>query len=89
VLINPADPVTSTIVHSSGSVVATCSGQRSEPNFDDSESESEENDSDEESEESGSDIGSDSGSEGESSISSQSVKLSSRTPDNSIKIWSL
>jgi hypothetical protein len=77
--------VTSTIVHSSGTVVATCSGQRSEPIFDDCESESEESDSDEDSEQSSSDDDS----EVESSTSSLSVKLSSRTPDNSIKIWSL
>ncbi|CAG8955891.1 hypothetical protein HYFRA_00008741 [Hymenoscyphus fraxineus] len=34
------DPITSTIVHSSGTVVATCSGQRSIPMFEGSESES-------------------------------------------------
>lgn len=79
-----ADPVTSTVVHSSGTVVATCSGQRSEPKFDDSESESEESGSDEDSE----DSGSNNGSEVESSTSSPPA-MSSRTPDNSIKIWSL
>lgn len=92
-----SDPVTSTIVHRSGTVVATCSGQRSTPDFDDSESSSDESDSeddsdessDEDSEQSSSDDDS-ANSSADSSVSSrQSVKLNSRTPDNSIKIWSL
>jgi telomerase Cajal body protein 1 len=77
--------VTSTIVHSSGTVVATCSGQRSTPVLGDSDSCSEESDSDEDSEESTSDDDS----TDESVTSSQSPTLNSRTPDNSIKVWSL
>ncbi|KAK0119680.1 hypothetical protein ONS95_011116 [Cadophora gregata] len=71
------DPVTSTAVHSSGTVVATCSGQRSSPGLSISE-EVEENDgsSDDDSDDHGS-----------SSVHSSPRDL--HTPDNSIKVWSL
>lgn len=70
----PVDPVSSTVVHSSGTVVATCSGQRSVPNLGDNDSSESESDSED-------------GSEDENSLS-HSVK-SHGTPDNSIKVWSL
>jgi hypothetical protein len=74
------DPVTSTAVHSSGTVVATCSGQRRFPDasgdLSDEESDGEEYISDED----------DTISDQSSSISS---KVIPRTPDNSIKLWSL
>ncbi|KAL5330046.1 hypothetical protein ACEPPN_003570 [Leptodophora sp. 'Broadleaf-Isolate-01'] len=76
------DPVSSTIVHSSGTVVATCSGQRSSPAIGNSSGGSE--DSDEYSSEEDSEDSEDSG-----SISTRSSSLSFRIPDNSIKVWSL
>jgi hypothetical protein len=72
------DPVTSAILHSSGTVVATCSGQRSSPSFQKDGSDSGEEDNEQSSE-----------SESESETSSRSSKEAHRTPDNSIKIWSL
>lgn len=76
------DPATSTIVHSSGTVVATCSGQRAAPIFEDREA-SGESDSEDDAEEYSSEDDSN------SSISSkQSFDSNSGTPDNSIKIWS-
>ncbi|KAG4432246.1 hypothetical protein IFR05_012279 [Cadophora sp. M221] len=73
------DPVSSTVVHPSGTVVATCSGQRSSPAIGNSNEGSE--DSDEGSDEEDSDD--------EGSTSTRSSSLSSRIPDNSIKVWSL
>jgi hypothetical protein len=83
------DPVTSTIVHSSGTVVATCSGQRSIPNFEESDSGSEENErSDDERDEENDRTESTEDSDDDES-STYSVKQTGRTPDNSIKVWSL
>ncbi|KAH7355139.1 WD40-repeat-containing domain protein [Rhexocercosporidium sp. MPI-PUGE-AT-0058] len=73
------DPVSSTVVHSSGTVVATCSGQRSAPsigNISEGSEDSDENSSDEDEDD-------------EASTSTCSSSLSFRTPDNSIKVWSL
>jgi hypothetical protein len=89
-------PVTSTVVHSSGTVVATCSGQRSPNVVGDDRSESD-SDSDSSTEESDSDTDSESNSISSSSdtsgsqsgISNSSSALFSRTPDNSIKVWKL
>lgn len=70
-----ADPVSSTVVHSSGTVVATCSGQRTPllSDEDDISSDEEESDSD--------------ASSGDQST--RSPRSTGRTPDNSIKVWSL
>ncbi|KAE9371386.1 WD40 repeat-like protein [Stipitochalara longipes BDJ] len=68
------DPVTSAIVHSSGTVVATCSGQRSFPSLREDESDVESDDEQD----------SDSASE-----ASSHSRAPSRIPDNSIKVWSL
>ncbi|RDL39823.1 Uncharacterized protein BP5553_04163 [Venustampulla echinocandica] len=73
------DPVTSTAVHSSGTVVATCSGQKTLPSVDGSDSGSDD-------ESSGSDSDDDSE---ESENSSCSAHPTFKTPDNSIKVWSL
>ncbi|KAI1006942.1 hypothetical protein K3495_g1273 [Podosphaera aphanis] len=63
------DPVTSTVVHTSGTVVATCSGQRSSPaQYFDDDNKSEYN---------------------ESSNNNGSPCTDPRSPDNSLKIWSL
>jgi hypothetical protein len=86
------DPVSSTVLHNSGSVIATCSGQRAAPaagNHDDNAASSDE-ESDEESDEDDEDESSDSGSDGGSSHSSvQTLGSLKRFPDNSIKIWSI
>ena len=76
------DPICSTIIHSSGTVVATCSGQRNALNFDDDSLSSVDSD-DERPEESAS-----------SSSTSSAAPTSSRNPlrresDNSVKVWSL
>jgi hypothetical protein len=73
------DPVTSTVLHGSGSVVATCSGQRKSPSIGDIESNEDDTVSDE---------GTDEG-DNEDQASNPSLRLDSRTPDNAIKIWSL
>ena len=70
----PVDPVSSTFVHSSGTVVATCSGQRSIPNLGNDDSSESESDSEGDSEDENS--------------PSHSAKPH-WTPDNSIKVWSL
>jgi hypothetical protein len=67
--------VTSTILHSSGTVVVTCSGQRSFPSLRDDASEAESDD--------------EQASDNESQTSNHSSEAPSRTPDNSIKVWSL
>lgn len=72
-----ADPVGSTIVHNSGTVVATCSGQRSIPDFEDTDSSSEEGES--------ADEATDDGDE----FLTRASKATARTPDNSLKVWSL
>ena len=72
-----ADPITSAVVHSSGTVVATCSGQRAFLSLG-------EDESDEASEEQASD-----GEDREDQSSRHSSKPPSRTFDNSIKVWSL
>ena len=69
------DPVTSAILHSSGTVVATCSGQRSFPSLTDHESDLESDDEQD--------------SESESGSETSSHRAPSRTLDNSIKVWSL
>lgn len=73
------DPIGSTIVHSSGTVVATCSGQRARVDaaFED-----------------GSDGGSDESSDDEeddtsNASSTRSESPISQTPDNSLKVWAL
>jgi len=71
------DPVTSTAVHSSGTVVATCSGQRSSPGAGYSEGSADSNDS------------SDDDSHDSELSSACSASLGRRTPDNSIKVWNL
>ncbi|KAG4421972.1 hypothetical protein IFR04_004831 [Cadophora malorum] len=71
------DPVTSTAVHSSGTVVATCSGQRSSPGAGYSEGSADSNDS------------SDDDSDDSELSSACSSSLGLRTPDNSIKVWNL
>jgi len=94
------DPVTSTIVHSSGTVVATCSGQRlvndyGEGDSSSSDSESESESDSEESEASDSDGSrtSQNSSDHSSSVSSRHSnrhpKPTSRTLDNSIRVWSI
>lgn len=82
------DPVSSTIVHSSGTVVATCSGQRTILDFEntDSDSEGSESSEDETDDDEDPTNGSDD-SDGDSST--HSIKPIGRTPDNSIKVWSL
>ncbi|KAH8596142.1 WD40-repeat-containing domain protein [Bisporella sp. PMI_857] len=90
------DPVTSTIVHSSGTVVATCSGQRSISVFENDEASVNKDTDDDRSssshpatQSSASDSSSHS-SGGVSSVHSiNSVKALRKTPDNSIKVWSL
>jgi len=72
-----ADPITSAVVHSSGTVVATCSGQRAFLSLG-------EDESDEASEEQASD-----GEDREDQSSRHSSKPPSRAFDNSIKVWSL
>ena len=82
------DPVSSTIVHSSGTVVATCSGQRTIPDFENtgSDSEDSENSEDETDEFDDPTNGSD---DSDRDSSTHSIKSTVRTPDNSIKVWSL
>ena len=93
--------MTSTVVHSSGTVVATCSGQRLVDDYGEVDSSSSENESDsEESEESDSDDASASSpysSDGSPSISSSlssrdsngSANPTGRSPDNSIRVWGI
>jgi hypothetical protein len=69
------DSVTSAVIHSSGTVAATCSGQRIFPSLGDDESDDED--------------GEEQVNDGEDQSSGHSSKHPSRTPDNSIKIWSL
>lgn len=70
------DPVGSTAMHPSGSVVATCSGQRGTPGLNE--------DDDPDSDDSDDDEGSDE--EEEESVASTSLH---RTPDNTLKVWSI
>jgi hypothetical protein len=70
-----ADPVSSTVVHSSGTVVATCSGQRTPLLSDEDDISSDEDESDSDA------------SSGDQST--RSPRSTGRTPDNSIKVWSL
>ena len=80
------DPVSSTVVHRTGTVVATCSGKRADQiAYGDSESETEsESNSDTDSSEEEDDSSSD-----DESTSTSSARPLSQTPDNSIKVWSL
>ncbi|RAL61110.1 hypothetical protein DID88_010449 [Monilinia fructigena] len=73
------DPIGSTVLHPSGTVVATCSGQRAEPIIKD-DSASDDSDENTSGDESVSD-----------SLRSQSMirKATGRAPDNSLKVWSL
>lgn len=73
------DPIGSTVLHPSGTVVATCSGQRAEPSIKD-DTISDDSDEDISDDESASD-----------SNRSQSMvrKAAGRAPDNSLKVWSL
>ncbi|CZR63410.1 related to guanine nucleotide-binding protein [Phialocephala subalpina] len=73
-----ADPIGSTAMHPSGSVVATCSGQRGRPHFE------EDSDGDE-----SNDTGEDSSDEGSHDETSPSVTSQSRASDNTLKIWSI
>ncbi|TVY23678.1 hypothetical protein LHYA1_G006553 [Lachnellula hyalina] len=82
-----ADPVTSTIVHNSGTVVATCSGQRSTPMIDNSGSSSEDSSSDEDSDEDSDESCSDEESKSESATSNQAPMLTSTAPDNSLNLY--
>lgn len=76
---NSSDPIASTIVHSTGTVVATCSGQRSlrqvEVSDVDSDGSSSEEDDDE--------------SHLSSTSSHYSKESAQKRFDNSVKIWSL
>jgi hypothetical protein len=77
------------VLHNSGSVIATCSGQRSlTPIIEDTSSDSEESD-EEEIEEDGIDEDGSDTDESSDDLPTRSVKATGRTPDNSIKIWSL
>ena len=71
-----ADPISSAVLHNSGTVIATCSGQRFNPEIgeDDSSSDEEASDSDESTDD---------------DLLPRPPKQVSRVPDNSIKIWSL
>ncbi|KAA8571260.1 hypothetical protein EYC84_000588 [Monilinia fructicola] len=73
------NPIGSTVLHPSGTVVATCSGQRAEPSIKD-DTISDDSDEDISDDESASD-----------SNRSQSMvrKAAGRAPDNSLKVWSL
>lgn len=91
----PIDPVTSTVVHSSGTVVATCSGQRcsnvmndDDTSDIDSKSDTDTGSSTNESS-SDSDSSSDDSSDDHSSMAGLSLPTPSRVPDNSIKVWRL
>ena len=81
-----SDSVSSAIVHSSGTAVATCSGQRSISNFEDSDDGSEEGESTikpinlEKTP---------SSRIGERGSETHPFNVTDRTPDNSIKVWSL
>ena len=90
-LIFVLDPISSTTIHSSGTVAATCSGQRSLPLYEDTISEPESSDAESSSDgsdddESKEDEGSEDDDGTESSHSSNSI---CGVPDNSIKVWSL
>lgn len=68
------DPIGSTAMHPSGSVVATCSGQRGRPYLEeDSDDDDRNDDSDADSE----------------TVEPPTVKSHSREPDNTLKIWSI
>lgn len=87
------DPVSSTAVHSSGTVVATCSGQRLSPassfSYESDSSDDEGSASDAETAAESESSSSSSSSSRQSSRSSRSPKPFSKSPDNSIKVWSL
>ncbi|KAH6676336.1 hypothetical protein B0J14DRAFT_352271 [Halenospora varia] len=92
------DPVTSTVVHSSGTVVATCSGQRSTPDLIGSDTSSDsgsesggegESDTDESSASDQSDLDEETDGSETSSRASPLPKATSKSLDNSIRVWSL
>ncbi|KAG9247075.1 WD40-repeat-containing domain protein [Calycina marina] len=89
------DPITSTVVHGSGTVVATCSGQRQLYDYgtyesESSESESDANsDSDESRTSNGSGRSSRRSSPSLSSIGSSHLPVATKQPDNSVKVWSI
>ena len=78
------DPVTSTTLHSSGTVVATCSGQRSDPAFAESDITTTSDDEDESS--NGQSFYDEAE---ENKLSRELLEPRSRTSDNSLKVWSL
>ncbi|KAM3074627.1 hypothetical protein ACMFMG_008055 [Clarireedia jacksonii] len=80
------DPIGSTVLHNTGTVAATCSGQRSEPSWKDRFIVDDRSSSDEGS---SSDDGSSSSESEESTSISVSPQPPSKVPDNSLKVWSL
>lgn len=80
--------MSSTVVHSSGTVVATCSGQRSIPSFENSGSNSDDSETSEDETDKDDDANSSESSDRAESFT-YAVKPTGRTPDNSIKVWSL
>ena len=79
--------MTSTVVHSSGTVVATCSGQRSLNQLEGDDGSDGQSDSSSSSDDSDSDSESAFSATRDSSSTSSQPTL--RTPDNSIKVWKL
>ncbi|QSZ34424.1 hypothetical protein DSL72_006016 [Monilinia vaccinii-corymbosi] len=77
------DPIGSTVLHPFGTVIATCSGQRAEPTITDISSTSDNSDEDI------SDDGSALDSQRSSPSRKRKVAGRNRTPDNSLKVWSL
>ncbi|KAB8298314.1 hypothetical protein EYC80_002043 [Monilinia laxa] len=73
------DPIGSTVLHPSGTVVATCSGQRAEPKIKD----------DSASDDSGEDTSDDESASDSHRSQSMIREATGRTPDNSLKVWSL
>jgi hypothetical protein len=82
-LTKSADPVSSTVLHNSGSVIATCSGQRVQPVIEENTFSSEEDDGIDEKEQ-------DRHFDERSHHSPTRLPTrTTRTPDNSINVWSL
>ncbi|KAI9641736.1 hypothetical protein NHQ30_009592 [Ciborinia camelliae] len=73
------DPIGSTVLHPSGTVVATCSGQRAEPHTD----------HDGTSSDSGEDNSDDESASDSQKSPSRISNATGRAPDNSLKVWSL
>ncbi|PQE26310.1 wd repeat-containing 79 protein [Rutstroemia sp. NJR-2017a BBW] len=84
------DPISSTVLHNTGTVVATCSGQRSEPYWNGGSTMDYKNSSDSSSDdETGSDDESSSSGSEEETSTSVTPPPPSRMPDNTLKVWSL